>query len=133
LRDGRRARPTHWCRLRFVTVVDHQSVPGLEKIQAGRRDAAEALIRQAVAESGLTSASGDVLHGADVDTLARTSREADLLVLGSHRRDDTPARWLRSTVAGVLHAAHCPVLVATVPMGGDQEGRCCHGTWPADK
>jgi nucleotide-binding universal stress UspA family protein len=111
--------------LRFVTVVDHHPVPGLEKVQAERQEAAEALIRRAVAESGLTSASGAVLHGADVDALTSASREADLLVLGSHQRHNTPARRLRSTLAGVLHAAHCPVLVAIAPSreaGGSPPG-----------
>ncbi|GAT69520.1 universal stress protein UspA [Planomonospora sphaerica] len=52
-----------------------------------------------------------VVHGHPIPVLSDASREADLVVVGSHGRSGFGAVLLGSVGHGVLHRAHCPVAV----------------------
>ncbi len=59
--------------------------------------------------------SGDVVDGYADDELARLSREVDLLICGSRGQGLIGSVTLGNASTGVMHKAHCPVLV--VPRG----------------
>jgi nucleotide-binding universal stress UspA family protein len=96
--------------LRAVTIVDDDRA-GPKRLD---RRAAEALIARAVAACDGATVCGDVLRGSVVDGLAAVSRQADLLVLGSHTRGPLPAPSRGGTTVRLLRATHCPVLVTGV-------------------
>lgn len=54
----------------------------------------------------------EVRHAGTVESLSRLSATADLLVVGARGRHGFPLLALGSVAHGVLHHAHCPVLVA---------------------
>lgn len=54
----------------------------------------------------------EVREAGAVDTLSRLSATADLLVVGARGRFGFPLLALGSVAHGVLHHAHCPVLIA---------------------
>lgn len=57
----------------------------------------------------------EIVYGHPVDALVQTSRDADLLVVGSHGRGALGSAMLGSVSRGVLHHADCPVAVVRAP------------------
>lgn len=53
----------------------------------------------------------EVVHDHPVSALANASQQADLLVVGSRRREGLSTQRLGSVSHGVVHHAHCPVAV----------------------
>jgi nucleotide-binding universal stress UspA family protein len=83
-----------------------------------RREYAEALVSEAVAELG-DVAVGEAVVGIARDELVKLSEQVDLLVLGSRGYGPVRRTLLGGSGDRVVHAAACPVVV--VPRGGHEE------------
>ncbi|HEX7298291.1 MAG TPA: universal stress protein [Solirubrobacteraceae bacterium] len=83
-----------------------------------RREHAERLVAEAVAELG-ARATGEAVVGMADDELLRFSKDVDLLVLGSRGYGAVRRTLLGSTSDRLVDAAACPVVV--IPRGGHDE------------
>ncbi|MFS8498521.1 MAG: universal stress protein [Micromonosporaceae bacterium] len=84
------------------------------------RDRAAQILEQAVAAlTGDTPVATEVVEGRPADVLAEASRDADLLVLGSHGHSRVWTTVLGSVAEETIRQAHCPVVV--IP--ADEEAR----------
>ncbi|HLV57464.1 MAG TPA: universal stress protein [Natronosporangium sp.] len=84
------------------------------------RDRAAQMLEQAVAAlTGDTPVATEVVEGRPAEVLANASRDADLLVLGSHGHSRVWTTVLGSVAEETIRLAHCPVVV--IP--ADQEAR----------
>jgi nucleotide-binding universal stress UspA family protein len=66
---------------------------------------------------------GQIVEGRAPDVLADVSRDADLLVLGSHRHGRARHALLGSVSEEVVRKATCPVVVVPEPPVGPGQGR----------
>ena len=109
--------------LRLLSVVEPSTVAatlplgwGFGELEATKRDELTRRIGHAIEEVAATmDISGDVVDGYADDELARLSREVDLLICGSRGQGRIGSVTLGNASTGVMHKAHCPVLV--VPRG----------------
>ena len=109
--------------LRLLSVVEPSTVAatlplgwGFGELEATKRDDLTRRIGHAIEEVAATmDISGDVVDGYADDELARLSREVDLLICGSRGQGRIGSVTLGNASTGVMHKAHCPVLV--VPRG----------------
>lgn len=76
-----------------------------------QRQLAEALAGWKAGDPGQTYLA-EVHHAAAAEVLSRLSATAELLVVGARGRYGFPLLALGSVAHGVLHHAHCPVLIA---------------------
>ncbi|KGN37808.1 universal stress protein [Knoellia subterranea] len=89
--------------------------PGYDQVQKQIRETEAALAAETVA--GWTEKYPDVhvrtvvRHGHPVETIAGLSLDAELVVVGSRGRGGFSGLLLGSVSQGVLHHAHCPVMV----------------------
>jgi nucleotide-binding universal stress UspA family protein len=114
------AQATNW-HLHFVTVWSLSSAPfGYPPVmfvpytELEQENALEVL-RAAVDEARAAGveATSELLEGIAIDEIctAAEKAEADLIVIGAHGRGRVKRLVLGSVSTGVVHKAHCPVLV----------------------
>ncbi len=65
----------------------------------------------AVGAAGTSQVNTEVMHGGIVATLASASSDADMIVVGSRGMGAFGRAVLGSTTSGLVHHAHCPVVV----------------------
>ena len=90
------------------------TVEQIERLEAERRGAEAAAVRylaQFVATATAYSVEPVVLDQPPVDAILHAATQADLVVLGSHRRRRPARWWLGSVAERVVRASTVPVLV----------------------
>lgn len=74
----------------------------------------------------------EIVRGEPVQVLCDASRDAELIVLGSHGMSQIRNVMLGSVTLGCIRFAHCPVVVIPVPYPTDQASGSGEGT-PAEE
>jgi nucleotide-binding universal stress UspA family protein len=79
----------------------------------GRKVLTDALrtVEDSTKQFGPLDVSGELMTGPPVPTLVDVSKDAEMLVVGSHGRSAMDRILLGSVSTGLVHHAHCPVAV----------------------
>lgn len=79
----------------------------------GRKVLTDALrtVEDSTKQIGPLDVSGELMSGPPVPTLVDVSKDAEMLVVGSHGRGAVDRILLGSVSTGLVHHAHCPVAV----------------------
>jgi nucleotide-binding universal stress UspA family protein len=80
----------------------------------GRSDQQLAAAIRACHGSGV-QATGELVEGVPHARIAELSKQAELIVMGTHGRTGLPRLLLGSVAERVLRTAHCPVLTVPAP------------------
>lgn len=126
-------RALHWARaeasrlsatVRALTVVDTRGMPQDERerrVAEAHRMVADTIARVLPAQPDDASVTYDVLEGDPAAALVEASREAELIVFGSHEQTSLRNPALSTVSLACIRRGHCPVLV--IPVGAPEPER----------